>query len=126
LGPHLKKSSTDCAPTAPDAAQPPQSRCGTRIGPGTIEAIGASLDRLALSMRGFAGGPVTNRTGLEGLYDLDLRFAPPRPAATAASAPGDAPEFVTALQEQLGLKLVPEKAKVKVFVVDHIERPTPD
>jgi uncharacterized protein (TIGR03435 family) len=126
LGPQLKKSSTDCAPPAPDATKPPQAQCGTRMGPGTIEATGASLDRLVLSMRGLAGGSVTNRTGLEGLYDLTLRFAPPRSAAAVGSAPDDAPEFVTALQEQLGLKLVPEKAKVKIFVVDHIERPTPD
>jgi bla regulator protein BlaR1 len=43
------------------------------------------------------------------------------------SAPtDDAPQFVTALQEQLGLKLVPEKSMVKILVSDHIERPTPN
>jgi uncharacterized protein (TIGR03435 family) len=128
LGPQLKKSSADCAPQAPDAAQLPQGnvvRCGTQMRPGLIEATGTSLDRLVLSMRGFAGGQVTNRTGLEGLYDVSLRFAPPR-LAPGAPSDNDAPEFVTALQEQLGLKLLREKTKVKVFVIDHIERPTPD
>jgi uncharacterized protein (TIGR03435 family) len=33
---------------------------------------------------------------------------------------------VTALQEQLGLKLIPEKELLKIFVIDHIERPTPN
>jgi uncharacterized protein (TIGR03435 family) len=130
LGPQLKRSSADCvAPPPVDAAQAPQgalARCGTRMGQGTIEATGTSLDRLALSLRGFAGGQVTDRTGLQGLYDVSLRFAPPRPAAGVPADNNDAPEFVTALQEQLGLKLVPEKAKVKIFVIDHIERPTPD
>jgi uncharacterized protein (TIGR03435 family) len=128
LGPQLEKSSTDCASAPPDGAQPvlPGNgiRCGTKMGPGTIEATGTSLDRLVLSMRGFAGGPVTNRTGLDGLYDVTLRFAPTRPIGTASD--NDLPEFVTALQEQLGLKLVPEKTKVKIYVIDHIERPTPD
>ena len=36
----------------------------------------------------------------------------------------DAPEIFTALQEQLGLKLQPEKTMVPFFVIDHIERPS--
>jgi len=68
---------------------------------------------------------VNNRTGLEGWYAVSLRFAPPR-LAVDPSTTDDAPQFVTALQEQLGLKLQPEKTQVAVFVVDHIERPTPN
>jgi uncharacterized protein (TIGR03435 family) len=131
VGPQLRQSTTECAPPPPpDAA--PQTRpptpgpCGARMGPGTIEVTGLALDRLVPSLSSLAGGQVTNRTGLDGVFDLTLHFAPsgvnPDP-----SAPGDdAPQFVTALQEQLGLKLVPEKTKVKIFVVDHIERPTPN
>jgi hypothetical protein len=36
----------------------------------------------------------------------------------------DAPEIFTALQEQLGLKLEPEKSAVPVFVIEQIERPS--
>jgi uncharacterized protein (TIGR03435 family) len=32
----------------------------------------------------------------------------------------------TALPEQLGLKLVPEKALTEVLVIDHVERPSPN
>jgi uncharacterized protein (TIGR03435 family) len=69
---------------------------------------------------------VFDRTGLEGAYDFTLHFAPPGLNANASTTPDDAPQFVTALQEQLGLKLVPEKMMVKIFVIDHIERPTPN
>ncbi|HYV96077.1 MAG TPA: TIGR03435 family protein, partial [Gemmatimonadaceae bacterium] len=64
--------------------------------------------------------------GLTGAYAVELRFAEPRSGAApdAIGAPDDAPEFLTALREQLGLKLVPQRSKVPVLVIDHVERPT--
>ena len=131
LGPQLKKSTIDCTPPAssPDTPQtrpPSLSQCGLRMGQGTIEANGIGLDRLVPSLGGLAGGQVTNRTGLDGVYDLTLHFAPSRLSPDTSGPRDDAPQFVTALQEQLGLKLVPQKSMVKIFIVDHIERPTPN
>ncbi len=90
--------------------------------------------------RQFAGDhafnrPVTNLTKLEGVYDFDFRFAnelgrggPPPPGSPAAApnaiTPGDEPVLFTALQEQLGLKLNPQRATLDVLVIDSIERPT--
>jgi Protein of unknown function (DUF3738) len=64
--------------------------------------------------------------GIRSLDALTLRYSVPRQGAQPGDpAPvDDAPEFFTALQEQLGLKLVPERAILPVFVVDHIERPS--
>jgi len=130
LGPQLKKSTLDCgAPPSPDAPPPTrdnaQDRCGMMMAAGLIVSGGIPLDRLVLSLRGFAGGTVTNRTGLDGYYALTLRFALPGRGTNQPSV-DDLPEFFTAVQEQLGLKLQPEKAMEPVFVVDHIERPTPN
>ena len=131
LGPELKKSTTDCNPPSPPDAPPPTrpstpSRCGMRMGQGIIEANGFTFNRLVPSLSGLAGGRVNNRTGLDGVYDMTLHFAPPRLSPDPSAPADDAPQFVTALQEQLGLKLVPEKELVKIFVIDHIERPTPN
>jgi uncharacterized protein (TIGR03435 family) len=131
LGPELKKSTIDCSPPSPpdgDSQTRPStpSRCGMRMGQGTIEASGFTFDGLVPSLSGLAGGRVTNRTGLDGFYDLTLHFASPRLTPDPSAPIDDAPQFVTALQEQLGLKLVPEKSMVQIFVIDHIERPTPN
>ena len=49
----------------------------------------------------------------------------PQPGDSGASPLDVAgPGIAQALKEQLGLKLVPEKAPVQVWVVDHIEHAT--
>jgi uncharacterized protein (TIGR03435 family) len=40
------------------------------------------------------------------------------------TADDSGPSVFTALEEQLGLKLVPAKGPVDTIVVDHIERPS--
>jgi uncharacterized protein (TIGR03435 family) len=81
------------------------------------------------SMADFADGmqasfmdrPVVDQTGLKERYDFQLKWTPDDSPAQPADAP---PGLYTAIQEQLGLKLVPTKAPVKVFVIDHVEKPS--
>jgi uncharacterized protein (TIGR03435 family) len=63
-----------------------------------------------------AGQPVVDKTGLTGVYDFKLSYAP------ANDASSDLPDFFTALQEQLGLKLQPDKVPVEFLVVDHADK----
>jgi len=78
-----------------------------------------------LSISGNAGRQVINKTGLQGYYALTLRYATTRrPGTTDAAVDDNLPDFFTALQEQLGLKLQSEKMRLPIFVVDHIEKPT--
>jgi uncharacterized protein (TIGR03435 family) len=74
---------------------------------------------------------VENRTGLTGRVNFALRFTPdrdlpPAPADAAPAQPPGAPYLLTALQEQLGLKLESTTGPVEVLVIDRVERPTPD
>jgi uncharacterized protein (TIGR03435 family) len=78
------------------------------------------------------GRMVIDRTGLTGMWEFELNFAPERP--TGLAPPGaeplpvdpNLPTLFTALQEQLGLKLDPTKGPVDVLVIDSIQAPTAD
>jgi len=85
------------------------------------EFQGCSLDRLVPTLTNSMGRKVVDRTGLTGKYDFSLVYAS-EDAKDDASA--KAPRLLTALQEQLGLKLEPAKGPVDSVVVDHVEAPS--
>jgi len=76
--------------------------------------------------------PVVDKTGLTGAFDFTLTWTPDESQFTsmgihvpaAADNPNAPPELFTALQEQLGLKLEPQKTQAQVLVIDHVERPS--
>jgi uncharacterized protein (TIGR03435 family) len=147
LGPKLEKSATNCEELG---AQPRSSltpnkpgelpACGTVPGgPGRIIlrgfGMGPFVQILGLATR---GRQVIDETGLQGGYNIDLTYTPEALSAAAIAARGGAagplagavdpngPDLVTAMQEQLGLKLDGRKMPLEVMVVDTIEPPTED
>ena len=91
------------------------------------------MSQLAASLSGLAQRVVVDKTGLTGLFDVDLSFTPapdqlppgpPPPGAQPPAIDPDGPTLLTALQEQLGLKLEPRRGSVDVVVIDSIEQPT--
>jgi bla regulator protein BlaR1 len=73
--------------------------------------------------------PILNETGLSGkFYDISLRWTSSVASDPANNTPTasdtDEPSLFTAVQEQLGLKLVAGKGPVKVLVIDHIQPPS--
>jgi uncharacterized protein (TIGR03435 family) len=65
--------------------------------------------------------PVLDRTGLSGSYDFKLTWSP------KLGATGDDSEAVsifTALPEQLGLRLEPQRAPIATLVIDNAQKPT--
>ena len=68
------------------------------------------------------GRPVRDRTGLTGHYDLHAEWTPDsRPPGPQARGVG--PATFSALEEQLGLRLVSETGPVEGLVIDRAERP---
>jgi uncharacterized protein (TIGR03435 family) len=66
---------------------------------------------------------VIDKTGLTGKYDFTLEFAPeglgPGPLdATDQSGPN----ILTAVQEQLGLKLEPKKTRLDMLTIDRADK----
>lgn len=149
LGEHLRRSGTACAmPRAPSGLPappppppgPPESgsgrvltlsaaplRCGSLLFTSTNGAhwsmremtIGRFAERLTATL----GRPVLNRTRLDGAFDLDLTYTPDAASLDSANAP-NAPSLMTALREQLGLRLASSREQVEVLVIDRVEPPT--
>jgi uncharacterized protein (TIGR03435 family) len=91
-----------------------------------------------------SGRPIIDKTGLTGKYDFDLEFAPEgtigwmglplpppppggQPGVVAGPNPADsqadpAPALVTAMQDQLGLRLDPKKGPLEILVIDSAEK----
>jgi uncharacterized protein (TIGR03435 family) len=135
-----------CTPTDPyvlpaipqDASQ---RYCGwgrSRAGPnGTTIAdwYGISIAEFAIHLFPQAGRPVIDRTDLRGRFDIHLEYSPEFPLAAgvvqlngeptqlpAAAQDSSGPSVFGALQQQLGMKLVPAKGKKQVLVIDSVER----
>ena len=87
-----------------------------QILPDGVQAWGYGLDSLAAILHSPTGRPVVNKTGISGKYDIKLDYAPrDDPNSTL-------PDLFTALQDQLGLKLVSQKVPVQILVIDHVDQ----
>jgi uncharacterized protein (TIGR03435 family) len=65
---------------------------------------------------------VIDKTGLTGEFDFEMHFVPDEVVAKDPTA--QAADFLTALQEQLGLRLEAAKGPVKILVIDKVARPS--
>jgi uncharacterized protein (TIGR03435 family) len=138
LGPRIRPAQVDCAALSAAARQEGKAptlplkddgtpACGSRRQDGVQSYGGTNMAGFARSLSSAAGRYVVDKTGLTGAYDFTLEYAP----RASRDAPGgavatsdDRPDIATALREQLGLKLEPDKTTVQIVIVDHIERPT--
>ncbi len=131
LGPQLHRSATDCAALfqgRPDAPPPPRPEgggpfCGTRANQGPdytlVQMHGMPLSNFVRNLGGATGRFVVDRTELQGMFDLELKWAPDQ----VTGALSDSTSLFTALQEQLGLRLEPGRAPVQVLAIYSAERP---
>jgi len=124
LGPSLTRVADRCPPPTPPGAPSaaagaaPAIRCGFTVQDGVVKGTG-TLANIASELV-VAGRHTVDRTGLAGVYSIDLRWSPDNAAGLPADAP---PEIVTAAREQLGLRLQAATAPTEVLVIDSAERP---
>jgi uncharacterized protein (TIGR03435 family) len=135
-------------PAAPPPPGPGATPCGSiNIGasPKGFNMYGGDvpISELVSQLSRALGRPVLDKTAITANFDLRLNFISDdtltgmmeewgtvlghRETMMAASAAGDpyaGPNILTALQEQLGLKLESTKGPVEIMVIDHVERPS--
>jgi uncharacterized protein (TIGR03435 family) len=119
LGPALTRSTLDCSNPG---QRPPSSAgmpsCAFQYTDGLIRGRGVTLDQIAAEI--VAGRTVVNRTGLDGFYDVELRWTPDSTQVPADDAP---PTLATALREQLGLRIDAATLPMDHLVIDSVAAP---
>ena len=101
----------------------------------SITVTAYSISSLVFMLPNTLSYPVVDKTGLSGRYDFKLEWSPAasrlRSPSVGMSEDSTAPlpdssgtSILTAVQDQLGLKLVSGKNPVEVIVIDHVQRPS--
>jgi len=97
---------------------------GSTTIPNLIDVLECSAD--------IGGRRVIDKTGLSGAYEFSLKWTPMHTASDSGGESGapipdvEGPSLFTAIEEQLGLKLISTKGPGEVLVIDHIEQPSPN
>src|SRR5262249_1462004 len=126
-GPRLKAS--PAGRPCPDG-----SRCGNLNGGPARggKGLDVPISQLGSALTHFGEREVLDRTGIEGRFDIELppwsrSWLPPRQNNDLEKAedPND-PSIFTVLQDKLGLRLEPIRGPLDIYVIDHIEMPTPN
>jgi uncharacterized protein (TIGR03435 family) len=85
--------------------------------PDGLRGTNATLDQLVERLPRLLERPVLNHTGIAGNFDFNIRYS------TEDMANNDEKTLLlSAVQEQLGLKLEAQPGSVQVLIVDSVER----
>ena len=129
----LAKDGSRLKPNAAVYEKNPAVKPKEGMAPGGYFTSTGEFTGVAVPLSSFVGNLASNlqrnvidKTGLTANYDIHLKWTPEgaAPAGPDSARPDPAPPLFTALQEQLGLKLVPAKGPVQTWVVDHVDHPT--
>jgi uncharacterized protein (TIGR03435 family) len=131
-GPKLQRADID-EKDCPEAQLEPLPPAGTTPFPVVCHAFNGGMGRgmharavdmsdLARCVESWTDRPLVDETGITGLYRIETSAWLPMDVAVGPNTP-DLPTLYEVL-EKLGLKIVPEKGVVNVYVIDHLEKPT--
>lgn len=95
--------------------------------PGLIQGARVSTAQFASALARMLGHPVADETGLTAMYEVKVEWTPDQTSpATNADGQTAAPEpglsLLTAVNDQLGLRLHTRKVSADFVVIDHMER----
>jgi uncharacterized protein (TIGR03435 family) len=116
----------DACPPAVNQEQPVCNTIGG--GPSSLMALSITMERFARLLAALpyteVDRVVVDATGLSGTYRLSMQFAATRQYEGLRSNPDpNLPTFMTALQEQVGLKLQPATGPVDVWIIESARMP---
>jgi uncharacterized protein (TIGR03435 family) len=90
-----------------------------------LEAKEMPIAQLMSVLGSIVGREVVDESGIKGVFDSRLDWAPDDVVSNPAAGTNPAkPSIFTALQEQAGLKLESRKVPMQVVIVDRAERPS--
>ena len=122
FGPKLKPSSQDDCAALPVAV--PQ--CRRFMTTFFIKGLW-SMMQLARSLEQVMGVPVVDRSNMTGVFEIDLVWGTGNIGGElSAIGPDEQAALLTAIREQLGLRLNTTRAPYEVIVVDAVSAPTPN
>ena len=130
-GPGIHEApSGDCgAMKTPQAVPPtdgpgaPDSPCGgINLVMGQLTGHRTNMGELATNLSIILRSPVSDKTGMDGSFDITLTWMPDQPPPGQPAPDGSGPSFYAALREQLGLKVEAGKGPVEIIVVDSAEK----
>jgi len=138
LGPQIRRTEIDCKAIAaanaqfaaglgprPASASNGAPACGTGTDKdGAVRFGGVTMDSFVRAISKDAGRTVVDKTRLSGNYEITLKYS--NGDTPLNGLPDDRPTLFTALRDQLGLKLEVQQNVLDVWVIDHIEHPTPN
>jgi uncharacterized protein (TIGR03435 family) len=114
-GPKFKETNPDethAGMTLPGGGIATQDRSGMKMYGVSIATVAVILAQVG----GGSGGTIVDKTGLTGKYDVEMRMR-------EGMGPGRE-GYVSAILDDLGLKLSSGKAAVERLVIEHMERPS--
>jgi uncharacterized protein (TIGR03435 family) len=127
------KNGSKLAESEPESKGPSLGFSGNR-GKTSVTASKVTMKMFSEALSNQVGRTVVDRTGLNLAYTFKMEYAPDLPVGPGkegiegekvdTSSLPDGPSIFTALTEQLGLRLEPQKGPVEILVIDSAEKPT--
>lgn len=125
LRPSSPQTEREIAAASPDS---PGSGTTLTLGRNELSGIGLSMSVLANQISLIVERPVIDKTGLSGHFDLSLHWSPDGAQADDGQSTTSAENepIMSAIRDQLGLKLISSSDPVPILTVDSIAPPNPN